>query len=279
MRPGAPERLVPTPFVVRDVWNEAEDVFSLALEPESDAPAAQGAPGQFNMLWAFGAGEAPISISGATSGEGPLVHTIRAVGNVTRALCSVVRGDVIGVRGPFGSGWPMQAARGRNVLVIAGGIGLAPLRPVLYQLEARREEYGRVALLYGTRKPEDILFRGEIEHWRGRFDFDVAITVDAAHHGWGSNVGAVTELVPRIPFDLSSSVAFVCGPEIMMQFTVRTLLDGGLPAASIHLSMERNMKCAVGLCGHCQWGAEFVCKTGPVYPFDRIQRLLAVREL
>jgi NAD(P)H-flavin reductase len=276
--PAQTERLVPTPYVVRDVWKETSDVFSLALEPEADARVEPGCPGQFNMLWSFGVGEVPISISGATGDGEPLVHTIRAVGNVTRALCSTERGDVVGVRGPFGSSWPVAAARGRDVLVVGGGIGLAPLRPILYEIEAQRKEYGRVALLYGARTPGDILFRSELENWRGRFDFDVGITVDAAGRDWGSNVGAVTTLLPAIPFDLSDAVAFLCGPEIMMQFAVRGLMDRGVPMASIHLSMERNMKCAIGLCGHCQWGAEFVCKTGPVYPLERITGLLAVRE-
>jgi NAD(P)H-flavin reductase len=275
---GAPERLIPTPYVVRDVWSETGDVFSLALAPESDAALAQGAAGQFNMLWAFGVGEAPISISGGASADGLLVHTIRAVGNVTRALCAAVPGDVIGLRGPFGSAWPLEAARGGDVVVVAGGIGLAPLRPVLHHLDAHRGDYQRVALVYGTRTPGDILFRNELESWRGRFDFDVALTVDAAPRGWGSNVGAVTQLIPSLPFDLSGAQAFVCGPEIMMRFAVLALRDRGLPAASIHVSVERNMRCAVGLCGHCQWGAEFVCKSGPVYSFDRIEQLMKVRE-
>jgi len=276
--PDPAERLVPTPWVVRDVWSETRDVHSLALEPEDGGALVIGAPGQFNMLWAFGVGEAPISISGAASGRGPLVHTIRAVGNVTRALCAAERGTSIGVRGPFGTGWPLEAARGRDVLIVAGGIGLAPLRPVLYHLEAHRKAYGRVALLYGARRPEDILFRSELERWRSRFDFDVEVTVDAAGRTWRGNVGTVTQLLPALAFDVSGALACVCGPEVMMQFTVRMLLDRGLAPDSIWLSMERNMKCAVGLCGHCQWGAEFVCRTGPVYPLDRVAKLLAVRE-
>lgn len=278
MNPGAPERLLPTPYVVRDIWSETGDVFSLALAPETAAALANGQAGQFNMLWAFGVGEAPISISGGTSSDGLLVHTIRAVGNVTRALCAAAPGDVIGVRGPFGSAWPVEAARGGDVVVVAGGIGLAPLRPILYHLEAHRDDYERVALVYGTRTPEDILFRSELENWRGRFDFDVSLTVDAASRSWGSHVGAVTHLIPFVPFDISRSQAFVCGPEIMMRFVVTALRDRGLPATSIHLSVERNMRCAVGLCGHCQWGAEFVCKSGPVYPLDRIEQMMKIRE-
>jgi len=271
------EPMLPTPYEVRGIWSETRDVYSIELEPTAE-PVVPGAPGQFNMLWAFGVGEAPISISGASATGSPLVHTIRAVGNVTRALCAVAPGDTVGVRGPFGSCWPVEDARGRDVVVIAGGIGMAPLRPVLYHLEAQREDYGRVALLYGTRTPDDILFRSELENWRARFDLDVDVTVDAAPRSWGSNVGVVTQLLPSLPFDPSDAVAFLCGPEIMMLFAARALVDRGLHRDSIHLSMERNMKCAVGLCGHCQWGAEFVCKTGPVYPLSRVEALLAVRE-
>jgi len=250
---------------------------SLALEPQADAALDPGVPGQFNMLWAFGVGEAPISVSASGSGV-PLVHTIRAVGNVTRALCAAKPGDVVGVRGPFGHGWPIEDARDRDVVVIAGGIGLAPLRPILSHVEANREAYGRVTLLYGTRTPEDILFRSELENWRSRFDFDVDVTVDAASRGWGSNVGAVTELVPRARFDADACEAFICGPEVMMHYAVHSLRDRGVPDESIHLSMERSMKCAVGLCGHCQWGADFVCKSGPVFRLDRIVARLRVRE-
>lgn len=275
---GSPDRLVPAAYVVRDVWHETADVCSLFLEPERAGSPVQARPGQFNMLWSFGVGESAISISSSTDDDAPLVHTIRAVGNVTRALCAVSRGEVVGVRGPFGHGWPVEEARGRDLLLVAGGIGLAPLRPVLHHVERNRSDYGRVGLLYGTRTPEDILFRSELEGWRGRFDLDVDVTVDVAGRHWASNVGVVTNLVGSVPFDLADAMAFVCGPEVMMQFTVRRLLDAGIRPEAIHLSMERNMSCAVGLCGHCQWGAEFVCKDGPVFSFERIGRLLAVRE-
>ena len=241
--------LIPTAYVVRDAWHETHDVVSLALEPDSDDALAPCAPGQFNMLWAFGAGEAPISASGGGAPGGALLHTIRAAGNVTRALCAARPGDVIGVRGPFGRGWPLDHARGRDVVVMAGGIGMAPLRPVLEHLETFREDFGRVTLLYGTRTPDDILFRSELETWRGRFDLDVEVTVDTATRGWASNVGAVTELVPRAVFDPASACAFVCGPEIMMRFSFQVLRERGVPREAIYLSMERNMKCAVGLCG------------------------------
>lgn len=269
--------MLPTPWIVRDVWRETHDVTSLALEPQQGGAPPPPRPGQFAMLWVFGVGEAPISFSSGTGG-GPLVHTIRRAGDVTRALCSARAGDVVGVRGPFGQGWPVERSRGRDLVIMAGGIGLAPLRPVLEHVETFREDFGRVTLLYGTRRPEDILFRSQLERWRARFDLDVEITVDAADRGWASNVGAVTELLPRAVFRPGETEAMVCGPEIMMRFSALALRERGIAESSIHLSMERSMKCAVGLCGHCQWGEDFLCRDGPVLSLDRIAARLGVRE-
>jgi len=189
------------------------------------------------------------------------------------------RGSVIGVRGPFGNGWPVEEAKGRDVLVVAGGIGLAPLRPVLYQLIARRGEYGRVVVLYGTRTPSDILFQRELEQWRARFDLEVGVTVDRALMDWRGNVGVVTTLIPKAPFDPRNTIAMVCGPEVMMRFTVWELQKLGLTLDRIFISMERNMKCAIGFCGHCQFGPYFVCKDGPIFRYDRVKGLLEVREI
>jgi NAD(P)H-flavin reductase len=163
-------------------------------------------------------------------------------------------------------------------VVVAGGIGLAPLRPALYRILTRREGYGRVTLLYGARTPADILYLKELEQWRGRFDLDVQVTVDRAEGGWHGNVGIVTQLISRSHHDSSRAAALVCGPEIMMRFSVAELEKRGLPASRIFLSMERNMKCGVGFCGHCQFGPDFICKDGPVFRYDRIERLLRVRE-
>jgi NAD(P)H-flavin reductase len=252
-------------------------VFTLDVEPEDPAPAF--APGQFSMLTAFGVGEAPISASGDPAEPGRLVYTIRAVGPVSSALTRLGPGDLLGLRGPFGMGWPMVEAPGRDVVIVAGGLGLAPLRPALYRLLAERARYGKIVLLYGARGPADILFRNEIESWRRRLDIDIAVTVDHAPPDWRGHVGVVTTLIARADFDPLHAVALVCGPEVMMRFAIAGLGKAGLADDAIYLSMERNMKCAVVFCGHCQFGTVFVCRDGPVFRYDRVRSLLAVKEI
>ena len=272
------ETLRPAPFSVREIWKETEDTWSMSIEPaEAWHQPDRGKPGQFNMLWAFGVGESAISISGPTGGSGPIVHTIRACGNVTNKLCALAPGEVIGVRGPFGTPWPIDELKGRDVVLMGGGIGLAPLRPVIYHILANRGDYGRVSLLYGARQPKDILYAHEISGWRGRMELDVLITVDAGNANWFGCVGTVTRLVRRNPFDLDQAAVLICGPEIMMHYSLISLRDAGVPSDSIWVSMERNMKCGVGLCGHCQIGGEFVCKDGPVFRHDRVEKILATR--
>ena len=274
-----PDPMLPHPYRVQRVRQETSDTFTVELEPESGTRELAFAPGQFNMLYAFGVGEVPISISGDPRRPAILVHTTREVGAVTRAMRKLKPGDSLGVRGPFGAGWPVIAARGADVVIVAGGIGLAPLRPALYQILAARKYYGKVVLLYGTRTPADILFRRKLQQWHSRFDLEVHVTVDRAMGSWQGNVGVVTSLIARAPFDPHSTVAMVCGPEIMMRFTVQELERRGVALENIYLSMERNMKCAVGLCGHCQFGPTFICKDGPVFRYDRLQALLAIREI
>jgi NAD(P)H-flavin reductase len=231
------------------------------------------------MLTAFGIGEVPISMSGDPGAAGPLLHTIRAVGPVSSALARLKPGDPLGLRGPFGAGWPMAGAVGRDVVVIAGGLGLAPLRPALYRLLAERERYGNVVLLYGTRSPDDILFRRELETWRRRLDVEIEVTVDHAAGEWHGHVGVVTTLVPRVAFDPVNAIALVCGPEVMMRFAIAALRDAGIADDAIYLSMERNMKCAIGHCGHCQFGPTFVCRDGPVFSYDRVRSMLGLKEI
>jgi NAD(P)H-flavin reductase len=269
---------VPRLYRVAARRRELADTVTLELAPLSGTRPAC-VPGQFNMLYAFGVGEAAISTSGDPAADGMFVHTIRDVGAVSRALTRLDTGATLGLRGPFGTGWPMSEAAGTDVVIVAGGLGLAPLRPAIYDIFANRGRYGRVAILFGSRNPRDMLYRRELERWRQRFDVDVAVTVDHADAGWYGNVGVVPALIARATFDPHDTTALVCGPEVMMRFAVNALRDGGVPDTRIHLSMERNMKCAIGLCGHCQFGPAFVCKDGPVMRYDAIARYLGVREV
>lgn len=271
--------LRPRRYRIRQKLRETRDVFTLAIEPVDADNAPAFRPGQFNMLYSFGIGDAPISISGDPQRTERIVHTIRTVGHVTRSLCSLDRGDMVSIRGPFGTDWPLDEAEGNDLVIIAGGIGLAPLRPAIYTVLKQRDRFRRVVLLYGARTPDDILFRKELEEWRGRFDLHAYVTVDQGVGDWRGYVGVVTNLIRRAPFDPSNAVAFICGPEVMMHFCAIELQAQGTPDAQMFVSMERNMKCGCGFCGHCQLGPVFVCKDGPVFRYDRISHLLAVREL
>jgi NAD(P)H-flavin reductase len=270
---------LPRPVPIVRVQRETRDTFTITLDVSDSAQGLAFLPGQFTMLYLFGVGDVPISISGDAAKPMSLVHTIRAVGGVTRPLQKLKRGAVLGVRGPFGTSWPIADARGRDILIIAGGIGLAPLRPLIYHVLRRRQDYGHVHLVYGTRSPADILFRQELERWGGRFDMDVSVTVDHGTLDWYGDVGVVTTLLEKTRCEPNNSVAFACGPEIMMRFTVRGLNKLGMSDEQIYVSMERNMQCAVGLCGHCQYGPLFICKDGPVFRFDKIKSLFGIREI
>lgn len=268
------------PCRVARVERETPDTLTLELVPEGDGASPSFAAGQFNMLYAFGVGEVPISVSGdpVTSSD-RWVHTVREVGPVTRALCALDPGDVLGLRGPYGSAWPVREVEGADLVLMAGGIGLAPLRPALHAALARRERYGRMVLLYGARSPQDLLYVNELMGWRQRFDLEVEVTVDHAIGDWRGHVGVVTDLLEYAPFDPGEAAAFLCGPEVMMRLSAMELEDRGVASDHIYLSMERNMKCAIGFCGHCQLGSEFVCKDGPVFRLPRIRPLLTLREL
>ena len=268
--------MAPQLFRVARRRRETADTWTLELEPVT-GPPLDVAPGQFTMLYPFGIGEVPISVSGDTAG--PLVHTVRAVGAVSAAICQSRRGAVLGVRGPFGNSWPVEAAKGCDVVVVAGGIGLAPLRPALLHVLRSRGDYGDVVLLYGSRTPGDLLYRREVERWRGRFDVEVDVTVDRGEDGWLGNVGVVPKLIASARFDPDSAVAMVCGPEIMMRFAAEALLERGIAPDRIAVSMERNMRCGLGHCGHCQLGPTLICRDGPVYRWDEIVPLMEVREL
>ena len=268
----------PRLFRVEKVRRDLSDTFTMELLAE-DGWEFVFRPGQFNMLYVFGVGEIPISISGDPADRSCLVHTTRAVGQVSQALNALKAGDSIGVRGPFGTAWPVESAYGRDLVFVAGGVGLAPLRPAIYHAMSNRDRYGRVMVLYGARTPEDILYKKEVERWRGRFDMDVLVTVDRATGKWSGNVGVVTNLVMKGGFDPQQATAFICGPEVMMRYGAQAMEKRGVGRDHIWLSMERNMKCGCGLCGHCQWGPHFVCKDGPVFRYDRVADLFSVSEL
>jgi NAD(P)H-flavin reductase len=268
--------MVPARYRVISREQETDDTFTVALAP-IDEPIVEPEPGQFTMLYAFGVGEVPISVSGCPRREGALRHTIRTVGATTQALCRLEPGSVVGVRGPFGVGWGLTRAEGSDVLIVGGGIGLAPLRPVIREVLAGRERFGRVAVLIGARTPDDLLFASEVEEWSSRSDVHVEIAVNAAPRGWKGNVGLVTTLLDGLPFAPSLATAFLCGPEVMIRVVARALVDAGADAERVDVSLERNMHCAIRQCGHCQLGPLFICNDGPVVTWATAAPLLAVR--
>ncbi|EED34089.1 oxidoreductase FAD/NAD(P)-binding [Luminiphilus syltensis NOR5-1B] len=271
--------MLPRRFRVVENTRETVDTYTFSIAAMDGVSEFSFAPGQFNMLYLFGYGEVPISICGDPAQPGLLVHTVRATGSVTQAFASLKAGDMIGVRGPFGSSWPVAAAEGGDVLIVAGGLGLAPLRSAIYRLLAREGRYRRIVILYGARSPDTILFAEELKRWRDQPGISCDITVDYADANWQGRVGVITQLIAQAEFDPQQVVALICGPEIMMRFSVAALKSLGVSDASIHVSLERSMKCALGHCGHCQFGPLFVCKDGPVLPYDQIATLLGVAEL
>jgi len=261
---------------VRSARRETHD--TVTLELDSPAGGYRFQPGQFNMLYAFGVGEAAISLSGDTQDPSHIVHTIRAVGAVTNALASMTAGAVLGVRGPFGSSWPVEQARGRDLVIVSGGLGIAPLRPVVLDVLSRRAEFGKVTLLHGVRGPEDHLYAMEIDAWRQSAGIDVQLAATKADQDWPWRIGVVTTLFDSVSFDPARTIGFVCGPEVMVRFTLGEFEKRGVEADQLFVSLERNMQCAVGFCGHCQFGPSFVCMDGPIFRLDRIRRFLDVRE-
>jgi NAD(P)H-flavin reductase len=274
--PTVIDQMTPIPFRVRTVREELSHTFTLELEPPDGD--FKFLPGQFTMVYAFGIGEVPISISSSASNSGTILQTIRRTGAVTHALGRLKSGDYVGIRGPYGAPWPMDKVKGRDLLIIGGGIGLAPLRPAIYHALENRNDYERVVVLYGTRTPDDILFEKELETWASRTDMSTLTTVDAADRGWNGAVGVVTRLIGRVGFDPANTTAMVCGPEIMMTVTAERLMEGhSMAPENIYVTMERNMKCAIGVCGHCQFGSKFICTDGAVFPFPEVAGLFQVK--
>ena len=274
--PAVIDQMTPIPFRVRTVREELSHTFTLELEPPNGD--FEFLPGQFTMLYAFGIGEVPISISSSAADSGTILQTIRRTGAVTHALGRLKPGDYVGIRGPYGTPWPMDELKGRDLLIIGGGIGLAPLRPAIYHALENRANYNRVVVLYGTRTPDDILFADELARWGARTDVTTLTTVDAADRGWNGAVGVVTRLIGRVGFDAPNTTALVCGPEIMMTVTAERLMEGhSMAPENILVTMERNMKCAIGVCGHCQFGEKFICTDGAVFPFPEVAGLFDIK--
>jgi anaerobic sulfite reductase subunit B len=269
--------MVPTPYQVVARRVETDDVVTLTLRAAGRPVLEPWRPGQFTMVYAFGIGEVPLSVSGGDGDD--IRHTVRAVGPVSRAICSAPVGSVLGLRGPFGVGWPVPADQGVDAVIVAGGIGLAPLRPVVTALLAQHRG-GRVVVLIGARTPADLLYTEEYPSWR-RAGAQVLITVDRAAAGWTDHVGVVTTLLDQAfrTADAASAVGYVCGPELMMRLTGRALVDRGMAATQVHVSIERDMRCGVAVCGHCQLGPLLLCRDGPVASFEVAQPLFAIREL
>ncbi len=268
--------LQPEPFRIVDNWAETHDVFTLSIAPLKKRKFTF-TPGQYHMINAFGVGESPMSICSHPDNPGEILHTIRAVGSVTRKLKNLAKDDIIGIRGPFGNPWPMEQLKDKSVLLIAGGIGLAPLRPVVYSLLSQRKNYKTITLIYGARSPDDIIYENELKSWAKAFS--VVLTVDHVNKAWNHSIGVVTQFIPFAVKDPDNTMALICGPEVMMRFCYHSLIDQGITRDNIYLSLERNMHCAIGHCGHCQWGPYFICQDGPVLNFKAIEPFFFKKEL
>jgi NAD(P)H-flavin reductase len=255
---------------------EAEDIntYRLQIVDEQMRRQFRFKAGQFNMVYLFGVGEVAISIVSDPDQPEFLDHTIRAVGRITKAIAALHPGEVLGIRGPFGQGWPLEEARGRNVVIVTGGLGCAPVVGAIEYIFRRRAHYGAVKILHGVKTPHDLLYRERFDAWRRHPDTEVLLTSDQPDKTWSYHIGVVTELFERVSIDPAKSVVLMCGPEIMMRLGVPILMRRGIPAAAIHVSLERHMECGIGLCGHCQMGPYFLCKDGPVMRYDRVAQWL-----
>ena len=257
---------------VRGVRKETADTFTLLFDLGDGRTPADFLPGQFNMLYVFGVGEVPISVA-SFGNEKPLIHTIRSVGRVSSLLASVSPGSSVGIRGPFGKGWPIAEAKGKQLLVIAGGLGLPPLRPVIEEAIAEPDRFQGMKVMYGARTPADLIYTYEYPRWKAAKGCELFLTVDRGTSDWKGNVGVVTTLFPKAGIDTKHAIAFICGPELMLKFSILELTKMGIPSERIFISLERNMSCATGTCGHCQLGPYFICRDGPVFSYPTVRGL------
>jgi NAD(P)H-flavin reductase len=263
--------LLPEPARIVEKRSFGRDIHVYRLEFERRETRARFhfTPGQFNMLYVPGVGEVAISIS-SDPDEETLDHTIRIVGRVTRVIAGLEVGDSLGVRGPYGNGWPLELARDQDLLFVTGGLGCAPVAGAIDYVFRRRAHYGHVTILHGVKKAADLIERERFESWRRHPHTRVLLTSDEPDRHWRDRTGVVTELFDEIEFDPARTLLFMCGPEVMMRYAARNLGERGLTAQRMYLALERNMRCAVGLCGHCQLGPRFVCKDGPIFALPEI---------
>jgi len=273
----SPASLVPIPATITNIKVETSNVttYYIKLPAGLDLPK----PGQFDMLYIHGVGEVPISVSDIDRERRVVAHTVRFVGSVTYAFTKLREGDTVGFRGPYGIGWPMELAVRKDVVIVAGGIGLPPLRPVIREIASNRSMYGKLIILYGARTPQDLIYSYEYKDYESIPNTELHLTVETPTREWRGNVGVVTNLIRVINVDPENSIAFICGPEIMMRYAIKELLKKGFKMNKIFLSLERRMKCGVGLCGHCQMGPYFICKHGPVFPLWFISKYFWVDQI
>lgn len=271
-----PDPWLPAEAVITAARRETYDTvtYSFALrQPDTSAKYAFR-PGQFNMVGILGIGEAAISLSSDPGIPGRFQHTVRSVGDVTGALARLQPGDVVGLRGPFGSSWPMEEARDKDIIIVAGGIGIAPLRPVIEAVLRERDSFGELVILYGARTPRDVLYTADFDRWSGQPATRLLLTVDRPENqDWNHSVGVVPVLFDQVSLDPARSIAMVCGPEVMIRFAVVDLLKRELPPEQVFVSLERRMRCGVAQCGHCFLGPKFVCQDGPVFRHTQLYGL------
>lgn len=264
------------PATIVEKVRESEDIntYRVQLVDEEARRRFRFKAGQFNMVYLFGVGEVAISIVSDPDEPEFLDHTIRTVGRVTKAITDLQPGETLGIRGPFGKGWPLEEAKGRNVVIVTGGLGCAPVVGAIEYIFRRRAQYGSIKILHGVKTPYDLLYRERFDQWRRVPDTEVLLTSDQPDKTWGYHIGVVTELFERVTIDPAKSIVLMCGPEIMMRLGVPILMRRGIPATAVYVSLERHMECGIGLCGHCQMGPHFLCKDGPVMRYDRVEQWL-----
>lgn len=272
---------LPHPAEIVEKIQEREEVYTYRIRfcEEEQKLSYRFFPGQFNMLYAFGVGDVPMSIVSDPADSSLLDHTIRIVGTVTQALGRLEKGDRVGLRGPFGSAWPLEEAQGQDVIIVTGGLGCAPTLGALHYMFRRRDAYGTIKIIHGVKAPQDLIYQQRFREWGQAPDTEVYLTTDKPARQWKHKIGLVTHLLAEVQFNPDRSIVMMCGPEIMMRFTIKEFLSRGLNADRIYLALERNMKCAVGFCGHCQFGPHFICKDGPILRYDRIQEIFNIKEI